>query len=151
MLQQPPGTIMNSFFVKRLVPAVITSSRAGIGTLEYSMVFVHWAILANKLLMSYDCQWIRKCHAGPCCAWAVQVHPPMPFHSTVFNAQIYKYNSPSYHFFVNCTLQTVQSNLMSLKVDNSMNNSLSSPELMLLYSRLSIPPSPYKELLDCLP
>lgn len=89
--------------------------------------------------------------SGPASAWVVEVHPPVPFHSAVFNVQIYKYNSPSYHFFVNCALQTVQSNLMSLKVDNSMNNSLSSLELMLLYSRLSIPPSPYKELLDCLP
>lgn len=53
-----------------------------------------------------------------------------------FNVQIYKYNLLSYHFLVNCTLQTAQSDLMTLRVDNSMNNSLDS--LKLLYSRLII-------------
>lgn len=80
-----------------------------------------------------------------------QVRLPTPPRSAVFNVQIHKYNPTSYQVLVNCTLQTVRSNLMSLKVGNSMNNSLSSLELMLLYSRLSIPPSPRKELPDCLP
>lgn len=84
-------------------------------------------------------------------AWIIRVYPPMPIQSTIFNVQIYKYNLLSYHFLVNCTLQTVQRDLMSLKVDNGMNNSLGLLELMLLYSRLSIPPFPYKELLDYLP
>lgn len=50
---------MNSFFVKKLVPAVITSSSAAIGTFEYSMLFfVYWAIpckqIINELWLQVD-------------------------------------------------------------------------------------------------
>lgn len=41
---------MSNFFVKRLVPAVITSSSAGIGTFEYSMIFVYWAISCKQII-----------------------------------------------------------------------------------------------------